>query len=291
VAVALPELAALAALLACGFLISLYYAYGYSLGAVMQLLAAMFRAIGFHIRFVGRIDLGFVGDAIDGLDHAIRRAIGTGINSTSSGWHYFLHVSAYTLERAAGILEGFSQDAFQALLTLRKVTVPALIAVALAPLLRRLEALERQIATLPHRAQILVSRPIEVVRQEIQTVKSVAVAIPDIRVGRLEREVGALRKRIGELGAGGVAVGLGVVASAVLGRLGLGWARCSNVGRVARHLCGLDRALLDTLLLGSTVIVSSVSLVQLAELMLEVEGELVRGITGGFRELRDLEAG
>lgn len=289
--VALPELAALAALASCAFLVCLYYAYGYSLGAVLVLLAELFRGPSIHIRFVGKLDFGFIGDRIDALDSSIRHAIGAGIAETSSGWHYFLHVSAYTLHRGAAIFEGFGQDVYQALLTLRKVTIPGLISVATAPLLRRLDALERQIATLPHRAQIIVSRPIEIVRQEIQTVKQTAIAVPMPRIGRLEREVAALRERIASVGHAGAVVGVGAIAGVMLGRLGLGWTRCSNVGRVARRICGLDRALLDTVLIGSTVIVSTVSLVQWAELMLELEDELVAGITRGFRETRDLAAG
>jgi hypothetical protein len=290
VVVALPELAALAALAACTFLICLYYSYGYSLGAVLQLMAAMFRRIGFHIRWVGRVDLGFVGDAIDSLDHSIRHMIGAGIAETSAGWHYFLHYSAYLLERTAAIIEGLGQDTYQALLTLRNVTVPGLIADALAPLVRRIAWLEHMVATLPHRASIIVQRPIELVRTEIQTVKAAAVAIPNIRVGRLEEEIAALRARIAAVSGRTVVIGLGVVAASVLGRLGLGWARCSNVTKVGRAICGLDRGLLDALLLGTTAIVSTVSLVQWAELMLDVEDELVAGITSGFRELRDLEA-
>ncbi len=288
--VALPAIAALAAFAACCFLIMLYYAYGYSLGAVLKLMAAAFDNLSFNLRFIGRIGLGFIGDAIRGLDNAIRRSIGEGIEATRDGWHYLLHYCAYALQSIGDIIESNARDTYQALVTLRKVTIPHLLAAAIAPLTRRLAWLEAQVRALPHHAQIVVSRPIEIVRTEIQTVKAAAVAVPLPRISRLEREVRELRDRVSVSGRTVATIGVGAVAGIVLGRIGLGWARCSNVGRVARHLCGFDRALLEALLIGSTAIFSAVSIVEWAELMLEVEPEIVGGISRGFRELRDLEA-
>lgn len=284
--VALPELAALAALAACAFLLCLYYAYGYSLGAVLQLLAAMFRNLSINLWLVGRVGFGFVGDAIDGLDHAIRRAIGAGINATLAGWHYMLHVSAYTLERAAGIIEELTGHTWRALEHLRRVTIPSLIHAATHAIWHRIAWLEQQIAELPHRASIVFEQPVKIIRTEIQHVAAAAVAIPLPRIRTLERDYAWLRDKLRSLERGGVVAAVGVVAGVLLAKLGLSWTRCSNVAKVGRHLCGLDRGLLDALLLGSTVIVSSVSLVEFAELLLEVEPELVAGITGGFRELR-----
>lgn len=288
--VALPELAALAALLACAFLVMLYYAYGYSIGAVMQLLVSMFRNLSFNLWLVGNVGLGFIGDAIDGLDHAIRRAIGTGISETLSGWHYFLHVSAYSLTTMAHIIDSAFHDTYGALKTLREVTIPALLAAALAPLLRRLDWLEQQVAELPHNARVIINQPLKVIEQRLAAVASAAIAVPLPRIGSLERELSALRDRLRSLERGGVVAAVGVVAGVMLSKLGLGWTRCSNVGKVARRLCGLDSLLLDALLIGTTAIVSSISLVEWAELMLEVEDELVAGITHGFRELRDVQA-
>ena len=49
----------------------------------------------------------------------------------------------------------------------------------------------------------------------------------------------------------------GVLASALvataLGRLGSGWIRCSNVGRLGRRLCGIDTRLLEALLGAATI--------------------------------------
>jgi len=87
VALAAPELLALASLAACMFLIALYYSYGYTMGALLQALAAMFRRLSINLWFVGNVGLGFIGDALDDVDHTIRNAIGAGITATQSGWH------------------------------------------------------------------------------------------------------------------------------------------------------------------------------------------------------------
>lgn len=285
---ALPELAALAALMACSFLVALYYAYGYSLGAVLQLLAAMFRRLSINLWLVGNVGLGFVGDGIDGLDHAIRHAIGAGIEATRSGWHYFLHVSAYTLRQAGAIAEELAGDLGGAIVYVRHVVIARMIHAATHAIWARIAWLERQIAALPDHAETIIERPVKVITHRITRVEKVATSVALPRIGYLERELGGLKARLRELERLGVAGVVGVVAGTVLARLGLGWARCSNVTKVGRHLCGLDRGLLDTLLLGSTVIVSTVSLVEWAELMLELEEELAGAILGGFRETRSL---
>jgi hypothetical protein len=291
VILAAPELAAIAALFACVFLIMLYYAYGYSIGALMQLLARMFRSISIHVAWVGNIGLGFVGDAIDGLDNDIRHAIGYGIRQTESGFHYMLHWSAYTFERIGAIIEELTGHTFRSLVHLRHVVIPALIHAAVRPIWHRLGWIENQLL---HRLGELggtVAIPWQAIKAEVDRLARMAVAVPIPRIGNLERDLAALRERLRSIERGGVVAALGVVAGVMLAKLGLGWTRCSNVGKVGKTLCGLDRGLLDALLLGTTLIVSTISLVEWAELMLEVEDELVAGITGGFRELHNVTAG
>lgn len=287
--VALPELGAIASLAACCFLLMLYYAYGYSLGALMQLLAKMFRGLTIHLWLVGNVGFGFVGDALDGLDSSIRHYMGVGISETLAGWHYFLHVSAYTLTKMADIVDGAFHDTYGALTTLRRVTIPNLLHARVAPIWDRIARLEAQIASLPHDARVVVNRPVKVIEQKVDAVAAYAGGFALPRLGSIPREVDTLKAKVGTLEKALGAVAVGTIAGVLLGKLGMGWLRCSNVSKVAKSLCRLDTALLDALLLGTAVIVSSVSLVEWAELMLSVEDELVAGITGGFRELRGIE--
>lgn len=50
-----------------------------------------------------------------------------------------------------------------------------------------------------------------------------------------------------------------------LGKLGLGWTRCTNWRRIGRAGCGLDQSLLDALLIDALLLTSSISIVALAE--------------------------
>lgn len=282
-AFALPELAALAALAACAFLVMLYYAYGYSVGAVLQLLASGFRNLSVNVWFLGRIGFGFVADMIDGLDNDIRHAIGTGISYTERGWHYMLHYSAYALIRTGQIIEGLGQDTYKALETVVSVTVPRFVTARLASLVRDVAALQALVATLPRRAEILVERPITVVKQAITRVERAAIAIPLPRIGTLERDYAGLRARLRQLEK---AVSLGSIAAIVaagLAALGLGHLSCSNTKRFNKALCGAPTSWLENLLLGTLAIFGTLSLVELAKAMQGLTGELEGEISHFWR--------
>jgi hypothetical protein len=95
-------------------------------------------------------------------------------------------------------------------------------------------------------------------------------------IGRLWHRVKANERRIGI----GVAVGLVVAA---LGRLGLGWIRCRNVGKVGRNVCGMNPALLESLLADSLMIAGTLSLVEFAREMVGVTDTAVLPITTFWR--------
>lgn len=120
----------------------------------------------------------------------------------------------------------------------------------------------------------------------------VAIAIPGTLeglrgdVGILERGWEWTRRQVRRherlLGAGAFTAGLAFALS----RLGIGWARCTNVRNVGRSLCGMNPDLLDTFLLDALAIVGTISIVTLAEELLAVEDVLVGGVKAGFSELR-----
>lgn len=113
----------------------------------------------------------------------------------------------------------------------------------------------------------------------------IARDIPRIRSAdrTLGREITNLWKwtRAHTLQAGSLAFA-GAVALA-LGRLGLGWTRCSKVGQAGKNLCGMDAGLLESLLADSLVVVGSLSLVEFAEEMVGVTDLAVRPITDFWR--------
>ena len=67
---------------------------------------------------------------------------------------------------------------------------------------------------------------------------------------------------------------LGSLGIAILSRLGLGWVRCPNMGRLGRFLCNLDKVLMDALMAGLAIFVASEGIVKFAE---EMQGIIVEG--------------
>jgi len=78
-------------------------------------------------------------------------------------------------------------------------------------------------------------------------------------------------------------IGLGALAIA-LGRLGLGWLRCSKVSRLGRRACGLDEALLTDLLEDTLVILGTISLVEFARELGTITNLAADGVHGLIRE-------
>lgn len=271
---AAPELGAIAALFACAFLIALYYAYGYSIGALLQLIAQGFRNLSINLWFVGRVGFGFVGDMIDGLDNGIRHALGSGIASTSRAWHVMWHYSAYVLERTGSIIEGLGNDTYGALKTLRNITVPGLIASAIAPLWRRLARIESEIATLPHKAEIVLEQPLKVIRETITKTAAVAGTITLPGLGRLERDAEAIRARLRSVEKALGISGLAGLVAVGLSQIGLGHLSCSQNKRLLKGACGMDTSLLDALLADALLIAGTISLVEMAEGMQGIVGEV-----------------
>lgn len=105
------------------------------------------------------------------------------------------------------------------------------------------------------------------------------------RVKATEDAIGRLWERTKALGvgaAGGVAVGALALA---LGKLGIGWGRCSNVNKVGKTLCGVNPDLLDSLLAGTALVLGSISIVELAKACQEITGACEDGVSFFVREV------
>lgn len=79
-------------------------------------------------------------------------------------------------------------------------------------------------------------------------------------------------KRLERIAAGGLTVAAVVAA---LGRLRLGWLRCTKVGKAGRAVCGLNSNLFDTLLLDAVAVTSIVSVVEFANDLRAIEDEAI----------------
>jgi len=105
------------------------------------------------------------------------------------------------------------------------------------------------------------------------------------KVSDLTHAWDAIKKRLGKVTKLGTVAGLVGLTAAVLGRLGLGWLRCSRVGRVGRQLCGMNEGLLESLLADALLIASAISIVEFAKELQAIEGEVVAGLERFVREL------
>lgn len=114
-----------------------------------------------------------------------------------------------------------------------------------------------------------------VIEWDLPRLRARTKALED-RVGKLAR---SLRKEVPAL------AGLSFVAAvaAVLARLGLSWARCNNVGKVGKSVCGMNPNLLESLLADSLIVAGSLSLVEFAHEMVGVTDLAVRPITTFWR--------
>jgi hypothetical protein len=72
------------------------------------------------------------------------------------------------------------------------------------------------------------------------------------------------------------ATGAAALVARALGGVTVNCVRKGNIGKVARRLCGLDGALVDLLLLETTLIVGAVSVVEFAEALLVIEDEALK---------------
>lgn len=245
---AAPALGALAAFAAMCFLVFLYYAYGFSLGALLQMLANFFRSIGFSLGWFGHISLAFIGNGIDDVDHAIRTAIGHGIIATRGAGLYCWHYLAYAIRQVGDAIAELAEENDQALEWLVNHTLPSFIASRLLHPLATIEALGKTVAhtaaTLPRviTHEIAHTKP-AVVHEAVAA--STAIALPGLK--QIEREQSDLAKWIRShaklLTVGGI---VSLVGATIFKEFKLGWLRCRGVNKVGKALCGAS-GLIETL--------------------------------------------
>jgi hypothetical protein len=113
---------------------------------------------------------------------------------------------------------------------------------------------------------------------------AIALPLPGTALGELEELYNRLRKRVARIEVGKVGYIAAGVFVATLARFGLGWLRCQNVKQLGRGVCRLDTSLLETILTDGIAIVGSVSIVSMAEALLEVQDEVSKTILRNVRE-------
>lgn len=295
-----PELVALmGAILSVLLLVMIEFGYRVTFGAMLQALAALFRAINIHVPWVGSLGLGTVADAIDRVDHAILHGIGVAIHASEHGLSRIWAFTAYTLSELGDALGYLAEQTEAAIRAIVISTIPRLLreaqhlataplAAALAALRAASRAAEAELARELHRARVATTGALAAALVRLHALEADVIAIP----GRIGREVADLRgytvkqlrralRRIGTLEGLLTVAGLTALVSSVLIRLGAGWVRCSKVGRVGRAVCGLDESLLSSVLADSLAIFGTLSLLELARELEEGIGD-IQGLASHF---------
>lgn len=207
-----------------------------------------------------------IANAFRYADSAVQRAIGGAITWVTQPFQVFISYMATVFEKPTAELAAVVADVAHTIGSLRKTIIPAMIAAKTHWIIAHLQRLEAQGARVIHdTTQIVVHDAPRVIKPTVVRIIRASVAVPLPRIGRLEREGEAISKRLGSLVRRlSPAALVGLLATA-LGSLGLGWVRCSRVKKVGKSVCGMDSDLLDSLLADATLIVGTVSLLELAE--------------------------
>jgi hypothetical protein len=202
-------------------------------------------------------------------EHAMVYTFGKAIELTS--W------TAYTIEKlAADTWHGIQHRTA----TITHTVTTRVTHTVIKPITKTIHATSGITAAMYH---ALTQRVTALAAHVAHIAKSIPHAIPHVipRLGRLERtavDYVKLHKWLKRALAG--ALGLTVVLAA-LKRAGLSFIRCTNVKKTGKRLCGLDPGLLDALLLGTTLIVGTISLREFAQEVESVTDE-VSGLIHGF---------
>lgn len=244
------------------------------------------------VSILGRHPLRSVANIFRSADNAVMHYIGVGIDRTGHIAVELVVWVAYTLTMIGVAIAALT---YEMLLYAKRAAIkssPAQVQKAVAPLITaktapvartkviadsRVPALEREIAAVNARVDAL---------QHAATLPA-PVTVPRTlpRVGELEQGLEWAKGKIGRLSKYATVAGLVGLTAAVLGRLGLGWTRCSNVRRVGKNVCGMDAGLLESLLAGTALVTGTVSIVEFAKALQAIEGEVVAGVRGFVREI------
>jgi hypothetical protein len=267
--------------LGLAFMVALLWVYRYTFGALLVGLAQALGSIRLPSFVGGGRVLGFAADALLKIDHLIRNSLVTGIDAMQATWNECISYTAYAIRWWGQELASLSHDTAQAIEGLHVTSVTNVYRKVNTGLAARVGALAAAVAVLKHAALTRVEKITTTVTHRVTVVEH-AISVPDI--GALPRTIPTVKEleRAGEAALGrakafarrfGPAALLATLIAG-LARLGLGWVRCSKVGRAGKQLCGMNDSLLESLLADTLLIAGTISLVEFAEGMQGITAEV-----------------
>lgn len=293
---ALEALVAFSAFCALLVATGLLTAWGHTFGFVLQWMADNMRfriPVPFHAIHV---DFGGPFRKLDGI---VYTALQTWRDGAEIEFSWSLHKMAQTYEWTAEAIDALTRETAETFDRLWHVGLPKWAkwaALAAFPPLLLSKLIAQAVAHLRPEIVKTIKYVDHAVPQTInQYFKLAADAIPyppwiiklPKRVGNLERDVRTLRKALSNPKA---LIGAVAGAAIMANSLGLGnnW-RCvtrGNIGRAARHFCGLDKWIVDLFLLGSIEAFAVTDLCEFSNLLMK-QAELIRPVLMKLVDVED----
>lgn len=290
----LPSIAALAII---AMVLLLTYAWEATFGQLLDALIAVLNKVTIRIPHYRTIHVfAPVTVFLQHIQNLVHRLSAIAGKANTIMWNAFTHHLALAWQAIGESIDLVSHETARALQYLRDHKIQALILAWGNPLVALVYGLRSQIASLATDAAHSVAHTLRpVTRTAIRTEKAVAaipkivyntvpvllaasLAIPRGAIHGLERDVSALQDWVKAHARQVVVAGSAGLVIAALAKIGLGWARCSKVGRVGRSVCGMNADYLDDLLAASLAIFGTISLVEVAKEMQGITDEVTSAV-------------
>ena len=222
---------------ACAAFVTLWAlngAWKHTFGAFLQWLGSLgiaFRAFG---KSFGVHPFGFA----HVIDRNVQNYLSSGMAASERAMVYALSQAEAWLKLAADTTAMLAQDVYDGI---RGSSHAAAKAIPKAVGKTIVKPLERTVVKLATKATTRIGQLDSAVARLQHRVSVLAgeVALPFPRIGRVERDVTSLGKRLKAAERSLSVAGITALTLAALGRLGLGWLRCSNVKNAGKAVCGM----------------------------------------------------
>jgi hypothetical protein len=280
--------------LACLVCYGLREAWGHTIGYGLRWVADEIENVSVSLGWFGSAHpFGFLARALRKTDHVVAHALAVAALNTENAAVTMWHMTATVFWWSVHETKSLAVDTFHALEHTVTVIVPDAAkwarreAVSFAHSLVHQEAAARRAADdeLHHLAHVAGADARTAGREAEH-----ALGWSEAEVGYLDREIGSLKARLREIERTlSPAAIVALIGATIFNDFGLGWLRCSQVGRLGRAVCGLPTSLFSDLLglLGDYFVVTSICRVLplLEDAYVEVGTPLVEAVTDASRAI------
>jgi hypothetical protein len=241
------------------------WVYRATLSRVALALAATVEGVSVHTRLGTIHPFGAFADAIRWVDGEIDDGLAWAMKNSQRGATVLFHLVTKQLRAIGDQIGGLAYDLSHAIDRTITVTIPH----AVGRVERRLGRDIRLVRTLARSTAATVAHDLPLLRREVADWRGYT--------RRLARRLRRAEKMLAPAAFAALVVG-------ALARLGLGVLRCPRFLKAARRTCGMDPALLESMLLDTTLILGAISLVEFAHELQAVVEPVESGIRHLIRE-------